>query len=120
MNTFNEYQDWTHTTAVYNDRVYAEIADGAEVPLPYIYPVLALSEEAGEVAGKVAKFVRKRGYDQVELGELVKKELGDVMYQLARCAYEFGFTLQEIADDNVSKLTDRQERGVLIGEGDNR
>jgi hypothetical protein len=35
-------------------------------------------------------------------------------------AYELGYSLNTIAIMNIQKLTDRQGRGVLGGEGDNR
>lgn len=120
---FNEYQEFTKSLAVYNEDVVLFVDDGpAEVGIPFIYPVLALAEEAGEVAGKVAKFVRKSRteVDFVALRTAVGKELGDVAYQLSESARQFGFTLQEIIDMNVAKLSDRQERGVLVGEGDDR
>ena len=91
-----------------------------EESLHYLYPVLALAEEAGEVAGKVAKYIRKSDTDYHTLREAVGKELGDVLYQLSEAARQFGYTLDEIAEGNVAKLTDRQARGVLVGEGDNR
>jgi NTP pyrophosphatase (non-canonical NTP hydrolase) len=81
--------------------------------------VLGLNEEAGEVAGKAKKYLRG-DYDLVEYSKIVKKELGDVLYYLAVCAHEHGFTLQDIADDNYNKLRDRANRGVIAGNGDNR
>lgn len=123
--TFAEYQAFSKSLAAYNTNVYAEIpVDGSTwlhaEPLHYIYPVLALAEEAGEVAGKVAKYIRKSGTDYQQLREVVKPELGDLLYQLSETARQFDFTLEEIAEANVAKLTDRVQRGVLIGEGDNR
>lgn len=129
MNTFNEYQDFTKSLAQYNTYVQAyvetyspEIKQGFlhEEPMPYMYPVLALAEEAGEVAGKVSKYIRKRGTDYNALRAAVGKELGDVAYALSETARMFGYTLQEIIDMNVDKLTDRADRGVLVGEGDDR
>lgn len=126
--TFAEYQAFTASLAVYNEDIVAYISDVSpretiiyhEEPLHYIYPVLALAEEAGEVAGKVAKYVRKSDTDYNTLREVVKLELGDVLYQLSEAARQFGYTLDEIAEGNVAKLMDRKDRGVLVGEGDNR
>lgn len=125
MITFREYQEFTEYMAKYNQDVSAMLptnqpGEYKEIPLPMVYPVLALAEEAGEVAGKLAKFVRKYGDNIEELRKAIKPELGDVLYQLSETARMCGFTLQDIAKSNVEKLTDREQRGVLIGEGDNR
>ena len=40
--------------------------------------------------------------------------------QVAACANEIGYTLREIADLNLAKLGDRDHRGVIVGEGDDR
>lgn len=99
---FNQYQAWTNSTAIYDN---------------HLYPVLGLTEEAGEVAGKVAKALRdKHAVD----GEMLKKELGDVLWMLARVADDFGITLEEVAQTNYNKLEDRKRRSKLSGEGDNR
>lgn len=123
MQTFNQYQEFTRSLAVYNEDVSLFVDAGTtEVGLSFMYPVLALAEEAGEVAGKVAKYVRKSKTElnYSKLRKDVLKELGDVAYQLSETARQFGLTLQEVIDANVEKLTDRQERGVLVGEGDDR
>lgn len=124
MQTFNEYQQFTKSLAQYNTNVnmHNPMTRGME-KLDYIYPILACAEEAGEVAGKVAKFIRKSLTQQVDYEALrqdLKKELGDLQFQVSEAARMLGFTLQEIIDGNVEKLQDRVERGVLIGEGDNR
>ena len=82
-----------------------------------LYPFLALNEEAGEVTGKVAKAMRKGG--PIDAGA-VAMELGDVLWQVAACAGELGYTLSEIATMNLAKLGDRADRGVIVGEGDAR
>ena len=121
---FASYQEFTNSVATYNRDVYAfvENAQGDKdgVHMPWTYPVHALAEEAGEVAGKIAKFIRKYGVDTFELREMVKKELGDALYQISQTAYEFDIPLEEIAEGNVEKLKDRKARGVLIGDGDDR
>lgn len=89
-----------------------------------MYPFLGLAEEAGEVAGKVAKRLRKTGEDGVfqdgELRAAVSKELGDVLWMAAACAASFGLSLSDVARENIDKLTDRKARGVIVGEGDDR
>ncbi len=39
---------------------------------------------------------------------------------MANLATELGLSLEEIADENLSKLKDRQKRGMIGGSGDNR
>lgn len=119
MKSFNDYQQFTHSLAVYNEDVYYKIGDDYH-RAGWTYPVTALAEEAGEVAGKVAKYVRKKDTDLNTLRYVVAKELGDVMFQVSETARQFNFTLQEIVDMNVEKLEDRKDRGVLVGEGDER
>lgn len=98
----NEYQGVAARFAVYPDKMY---------------PVLGLAEEAGEVIGKFAKAVRKG----VEVDkEAVKKELGDVLWNVAMVARECGLFLEEIAQDNIAKLLHRQAHNTIIGEGDYR
>lgn len=134
LQDFNSYQAFTKSKARYNEDVILSSAcyDDPTQPyvadlwLPYAYPAFALCEEAGEVAGKIAKFIRKTEGDGVTTEKIkqlrmdVAKELGDVMYQLSEVARQFNWTLQEIVDMNVAKLDDREARGVLVGEGDNR
>lgn len=50
----------------------------------------------------------------------VKKELGDVLWFVAAICDDMGFSLSEVAELNVSKLADRDSRGVIDGKGDNR
>lgn len=82
-----------------------------------LYPVLGLAEEAGEVVGKWAKALRGDG---VLDRKSIKKELGDVLWMLSACADEMGFSLEDIAKENIVKLTDRANRNKIKGEGDNR
>jgi len=86
-----------------------------------IYHVLGLTNEAGEVAGKVKKNIRDKGnvWDQVDRDALAQ-ELGDVLWYLSRVASAVGYTLEEIAQMNLDKLASRKERGVIGGSGDNR
>lgn len=84
-----------------------------------MYALLNLAAEAGEVAGKAAKHIRDGG-DIDGYYESIKKELGDVMWQVAAVAIDHGFTLSEICQYNLEKLASRKRRDVIQGSGDNR
>lgn len=108
--TFNEYQQRTGDTARY--------PDAGQNP---IYPTLGLAGEAGEVAEKVKKVLRDQaGQFDADAVAAIKKELGDVLWYVARLAAELDLDLGDIAAANLAKLASRQERGVLHGSGDER
>ena len=90
--------------------------------------------EVGEFAGKVAKMVRK-GQLEVKDGDLcpkvsfaewtyaseeLKKEAGDILWQLAGLCEVMEWDLEDVAQTNLDKLASRQRRGKIDGEGDNR
>ena len=110
MDSFREYQKQSRQTAVYPDK-------GNN----FIYPVLGLVGESGEVAEKIKKVLRDNGgvIDE-ERRQAIKKELGDVLWYLAQVATELNLPLDEIAQANIDKLASRKERDKLHGEGDNR
>ncbi len=85
------------------------------------YAALGLAGEAGEFCDKVKKVIRDDGGvlndgSRRALG----KELGDVLWYAAACAYELGMELSTVAADNIMKLASRAARGVLGGSGDDR
>jgi len=107
---FTEYQQKSKATAK-----YPVIGHGV------IYPTLGLTNEAGEVSGKIKKVFRdKDGVISEETRQALKAELGDVLWYLAQVATELGLSLDEIAEYNIAKLLDRQARGKIQGDGDNR
>lgn len=55
-----------------------------------------------------------------EEAELIKKEAGDVLWQLAGVCTVMGWSLDEVAEQNLAKLASRQQRGVIDGSGDMR
>jgi NTP pyrophosphatase (non-canonical NTP hydrolase) len=95
-----------------------------------LYPTLGLNGEAGEVAEKVKKlhrddemnFLTEDFPDQLDPEDAFELalELGDVLFYLAACAGDIGYSLEEIAELNIEKLTDRKERNKLSGSGDFR
>ena len=116
---FDAYQEFTRTTAIYP-------GVGLKDEQALVYCALGLTGEAGEVAEKLKKLIRDSGglsaLSQLskETRESVAKELGDVMWYVARMADELGYSLAEVAKLNVSKLSSRKARGAIQGSGDNR
>lgn len=102
--SFDAFQSFTDMTAIYPEDKGLE------------YVALGLASEAGELAGKVKKFIRDGTFN---LDEMVS-ELGDVMWYSARMAEELGVYMSDVAKANVDKLEDRLARGKIKGSGDNR
>jgi len=107
--TFDDYQEDAVKTAIYGE--------GDLI----LYPTLGLVNEAGEVAGKVKKVLRDNDgeFDEERVNALAD-EIGDVLWYMAALARDIGWTLDSIAQKNLAKLKDRQERGVIKGSGDTR
>lgn len=107
---FSDYQTKSRATAK-----YPLIGHGV------IYPTLGLVNEAGEVAGKIKKVFRdKNGEITAESREALKSELGDVLWYISQVCTELDISLDEVAKANIAKLLDRQVRGKIQGDGDNR
>lgn len=104
VTTFKQYQDKAHTFATYGNMNY---------------PYFALVEEVGEFCGKIAKNMRgDRSAEETQA--LMQKEVGDILWNLSEICTLNGWSLSEIADKNIKKLTDRQEKGTIKGDGDAR
>lgn len=98
------------------------------------YMLLNLVGEVGEFAGKIAKGIRKKdisigvvygnimtfSHNKDAQFEELKKEAGDILWQLSGLCYVLGWNLEDIAQMNLDKLASRKERGVIDGDGDNR
>ena len=81
------------------------------------YLIAGLAGEVGELASIFAKHWRGDG----DLNhDHAKAELGDVLWFVAILAGELGYSLSEVAQNNLNKLADRAVRGKLKGNGDNR
>jgi len=108
--TFNDYQKETNKTAIYPDRGHN-----------FVYPVLGMVGEAGEVAEKIKKVWRDKNNivsddDKIE----IKKEMGDVLWYLSQLATELQINFDDVAETNILKINSRLERHQLNGDGDNR
>ena len=124
----NEYQQQAMTTCLPESENFS-------------YMMLNLAAEVGEIAGKVAKMIRKGQVTFCHNGDLemyfqgdtkaetndarareeeLQKEAGDVLWQLSGLCSVMGWKLEDIARQNLQKLADRQQRHVIDGTGDNR
>jgi NTP pyrophosphatase (non-canonical NTP hydrolase) len=117
---------------VYGDMdIYQEVSSGSAIypgigtNLGLIYCALKLNGEAGELAEHVGKAMRDDNlmiYGELtkERRELIIKELGDCLWYIAAISRELKLSLVEVAETNLDKLLDRQQRNALQGSGDNR
>ena len=119
----NEYQKRAMSTCMESCRNYSYMMDN-------------LVAEVGEFAGKIAKAKRKDQLRFDEEGGIVcnfatheeievfvaelKKEAGDILWQLAGLCEVMEWDLEDVAQTNLDKLASRQRRGKIDGEGDNR
>lgn len=117
----NEYQDRAMTTCLPSCNNFA-------------YMSLGLVSEVGELAGKIAKAVRKEeitlsGNDLYcgkritedsgwELDKGLIGEIGDVLWFVSGICNVLGLSLEDVADANLAKLAERKKNGTIIGNGD--
>lgn len=108
---FKKYQEFTKQTIVKDAAPDSELTRFA----------LGLNGEAGEVAEKVKKVLRDQGGEYTPADfRGIKDELGDVLWYVIQIARLCGFTLDDVAQSNLDKLTSRKRRGKIKGSGDNR
>lgn len=123
----NDYQEKAMTTCMPSSENFS-------------YMFLNLIGEVGEFASKVAKAIRK---EQMQIGGIVdmgtsskndlvfnefptcieqeeelKKEAGDVLWQLSGLCTIMGWELEKIAQMNIDKLAARKAVGTIDGNGD--
>lgn len=104
------------------------------------YMLANLVGEVGEFASKAGKHMRKGKlhittmqrdeegkilHTQIwnvsdEERKLMLSEIGDILWQTAGLAHVMGVSLEEVAEENLSKLASRKERHVIAGDGDKR
>lgn len=100
----------------------------------FAYMFLNLVGEVGEFASKVAKSIRKehrvlvdndlwRTTKELDQGHStfmveLKKEAGDILWQLSGLCSVMGWSLEEIAQMNLDKLAARKVAGTIDGNGD--
>lgn len=115
-----EYQEKAMTTCMQSSNNFS-------------YMFLNLVGEVGEFASKVGKHIRKENLvldnnnlqgrwnldddTNAEINEL-KKEAGDILWQLSGLCSVMGWSLEEVAQMNLDKLAARKAIGTIDGNGD--
>jgi NTP pyrophosphatase (non-canonical NTP hydrolase) len=103
-----------------NNKDYSKWVEGkiiTEGETRLVENTLGLVGEAGEVAEKIKKLLRDK--TRFSSADIIK-ELGDVVFYVTALANYYDSNLDAVIQDNVLKLDDREARGVLGGNGDNR
>lgn len=114
VDAFDGYQALARETAVY---------PGLNTTMGILYAAVEMAGESGELLDKIKKLWRGGMLEtplSVRRKEELAFEIGDILWGLASATSELGYRLSEIADMNIQKLTDRKQRGVIKGFGDNR
>jgi len=107
----DEYQSKASRTAIFPDELPEFLDTG------HVYVVLGQSGESGEIQEKLKKAIREGDEEYIDD---MKNEVGDTLWYLSQVCEEFGWSLNDIAEENIGKLEGRRERGTLTGEGDDR
>lgn len=99
------------------------------------YMLLNLVGEVGEFASKIAKHIRK-GEAGIGSGDTpnqfyftdkanfltdrvaLRKEAGDILWQLSGLCKVMGWDLEAVAQENLAKLAERAKNGTIAGNGD--
>lgn len=120
----DSYQVQTAKTDLYTQATkdFIDVLDYDQTEwLKLAYCTGKLNGEAGEVAEIVFKAFRgTKGVLDPEQKVAIQKELGDILWYVARMADILDTSLGRIMQMNLDKLSDRQERGKLHGYGDER
>jgi NTP pyrophosphatase (non-canonical NTP hydrolase) len=121
----DKYTAMVQDTALYREMSEKFVAEAPPEKLVKLfrifYTITGLSGEVGEIQNKIKKIIRDgNGEVTDEMVKDFKSEMGDVFWYFEAFIQEFGLTLNDVAQANYDKITDRKKRDVLHGSGDNR
>lgn len=106
--TFDEYSATSHGFAIYTGKSDDQLHTGL------FYPCLGLAGEVGEVIEPIKKWYRKGCVESLNKEHLLL-ELGDVLWYTNEIAARLGFTLEQVAEANVEKLSKRRAEDKVVG-----
>jgi NTP pyrophosphatase (non-canonical NTP hydrolase) len=91
---FDEYQKFCNKHAIY-----------PAIGKKFIYALIGLSEEVGEISGKIKKVYRDEGGKITKLKKVeIVKEIGDAMFYVAQLCTDLNIKLSDIVSNNMEKL----------------
>lgn len=89
-----------------------------------VIAVLGLVSEASTIANVIKKYLRD-GISWESQRELLRIELGDVLWYFSNVAFRLGISLDEVASENLLRTRDRhgvlgrlRTAGMLVGRAD--
>jgi NTP pyrophosphatase (non-canonical NTP hydrolase) len=94
----------------------------------WLYYILGLNGEVGELTEKVKKLFRDKDVHLDKYGfnvpgdvlDAIQAEAGDILWYLTRLCKYLGISLQDVAEMNAEKLRSRMDRDKIHGDGDSR
>lgn len=117
---FSDYARQSHSSASY-PRIQIQIEDNPPFEAPWLYPLLGLLGEAGEIAEKFKKLIRDHQGQITDQHRLaIKKEIGDELWYSARLSEAIDSDLNDVAETNLIKVGLRKSKGMIQGFGDDR
>lgn len=108
---FDSKYPWITFTALDPTEYEKFVAEFAKDYVDENYLVVALNEEAGEIAGWYKKFVLRGNPTGKLTRDDLKSELGDVLYYLTRMANLNGWSVEDVQQYNMDKLRERVAAG---------
>jgi len=82
-----------------------------------MHSVTVLVIHAARIAGWVKKIIRGDGNDK---RDDILKSIGEIIHTIDVISRSRGKSVDQVCQENIDKLFDRKDRGVLKGDGDNR
>jgi len=117
---FEQYSKKAHSTAIY-PKIIVLRKDGTKKDISWVYPILGLVGEIGEIANKLKKVIRDNNFVLTnQMKEDLEEELGDAFWYFAETIFALKMNSHKIMKNNNKKLASRKKRGKIIGKGDKR
>lgn len=92
-----------------------------DTPFKTVFYALGMAGETGEVCEKIKKLFRDHdGKVTPEFITALKKEIGDVLWYMGSLCNMFGIKIEDCAKLNIEKLTLRECKNMIHGDGDAR
>lgn len=112
---FDTYQTESKRTAM--ETANPDVTSEFDKRVTALFLAVAINGEAGELAEKAKKYVRE---DDDEYLAKAEKELGDILWYWSQMVSLLDCNASAVAEQNLDKLQDRQERDSITGQGDDR